>query len=91
MTALYYVRTLALSRGSMVSVPINEAGTAFLLQVWGAEPETIDHRGRPTPAIRLEPRLMRPTERRPTIATIAGQLRENNRLRPHGGNVRLQA
>ena len=67
MTALYYVRTLALSRGSMVSVPINEAGTAYLLQVWGAEPETIDHRGRPTPAIRLEPRLMRQTERRPRV------------------------
>ena len=67
MTALYYVRTLALSRGSMVSVPINEAGTAFLLQVWGAEPETIDHRGRPTSAIRLEPRLMRQTERRARV------------------------
>ncbi|MGH9202636.1 MAG: DUF3108 domain-containing protein, partial [Vicinamibacterales bacterium] len=64
MTALYYVRTLPLSRGAMVTVPINEAGSSFILQVSAAEPETIDHRGQRTPAIRLEPRLMRRIERR---------------------------
>ena len=64
LTALYYVRTLPLSRGSMVSVPVNDAGSSLQLQVSVAEPEMIDQRGRRTPAIRLEPRLMRRMERR---------------------------
>jgi hypothetical protein len=71
MTALYYLRTLTMSRGSLVTMPINEAGSTFLLQVWGAEAETIVIRGRPTPAMRMEPRLMRGSERRrPVTMTV---------------------
>jgi hypothetical protein len=63
-TALYYVRTLTLAPGSMVSVPINEAGTSLVLQVAVADAETIEHDGRRVAALRLEPRLMRRIERR---------------------------
>jgi hypothetical protein len=81
MTALYYLRTLTMSRGSMVTMPINEAGSMFLLQVWGAEPETIAIRGRPTPAIRLEPRLMRGPERR-RLVTMTVWLSTDSRRVP---------
>ena len=67
-TALYYVRTLPLTPGSIVSVPINEAGSSLVLQVAVGETESIDHRGAIRRAIRLEPRLMRRIERRRPIA-----------------------
>ncbi len=71
LTALYYVRTLPLTQGSIVNVPINEAGSILQLQVAAAEPETITYRGQPTAAVRLEPRLMRRIERRrPVTMTL---------------------
>jgi hypothetical protein len=68
LSALYYVRTLTLSPGSMVSVPLNEAGVSMVLQVAVAEAQTIEHQGRPITALRLEPRLMRRIERRRPVA-----------------------
>jgi hypothetical protein len=68
LTALYYVRTLGLTPGAIVSVPVNEAGSSLVLQVAAGEQEMIDDRGRATPAIRLEPRVMRRIERRRPIA-----------------------
>lgn len=71
LTALYYVRTLPLAAGTIVTVPINEAGSSLVLQVAAAGQETIEHGGRQTAAIRLEPRLMRRIERRrPVSMTI---------------------
>jgi hypothetical protein len=71
LTALYYVRTLPLSAATIVTVPINEAGASLVLQVAVADAEAIEHRGRMTPTIRLEPRLMRRIERRrPVSMTI---------------------
>ena len=71
LTTLYYVRTLPLSPGSTISIPVNEAGSALVLQVGAGAPETIDYQGRPTPAVRLDPRLMRRIERRrPIVMTI---------------------
>ncbi len=66
-TALYYVRTLALPPGAMVSVPINEGGSNLVLQIAVAEPERIELGGVSHRAIRLEPRLMRRIERRQPI------------------------
>jgi hypothetical protein len=48
-------------------VPINEAGNNLVMQVAVAEPETIEVRGTPHRALRLEPRLMRRIERRRPI------------------------
>lgn len=68
LTALFYVRTLPLPPGSIVSIPMNEAGALLTLQVSVAEPEDIDSMGRRVRAVRLEPRIMRRIERRRPIA-----------------------
>ena len=67
LSALYYVRPLPLTAGSIVSVPMNEAGTALTLQVSVAEAETITYNNAAIQAIRLEPRVMRRVERRRPI------------------------
>jgi hypothetical protein len=70
-SALYYVRTLALAPGAIVSVPLNEAGAFMLLQVSVAEFEAIEHRGNRVRALRLEPRVVRRLEPgRPVAITI---------------------
>jgi hypothetical protein len=66
--ALYYVRTLPLEPSSIVTVPLNEAGAALLLQVAVAETERITHGGREVAALRLEPRVMRRIERRRPVS-----------------------
>jgi hypothetical protein len=66
--ALYYVRTLSLRSGTVLTVPLNEAGTSLVLQVSVGEVENIEHRGARVPALRLEPRVMRRIERRRPLA-----------------------
>jgi hypothetical protein len=68
LSALYYVRTLPLTPGTIITVPLNEAGTNMLLQVSTGEVETIEHHGQSARALRLEPRLMRRLERRRPLA-----------------------
>jgi hypothetical protein len=68
LTALYYIRTLPLAPGTIVTVPINEGGASLVLQVAVAEADAIEHGGRMTPTIRLEPRMMRRIERRRPIS-----------------------
>ncbi|HUE85599.1 MAG TPA: DUF3108 domain-containing protein [Vicinamibacterales bacterium] len=71
LSALYYVRTLPLQPGSIVSVPMNEAGTRLMLQVQVGEVENIEREDRLVPALRLEPRVMRRIERRrPLVITL---------------------
>jgi Protein of unknown function (DUF3108) len=71
LTALYYARTLRLQPGAIITVPINEAGSALLLQVSVADEETIEVGGNTYRAIRVEPRLTRRIERRrPVTLTI---------------------
>lgn len=66
-TALFYVRTLPLAPGAIVTVPINEGGNNLVMQVAVAEHETLDIGGQQQPTLRLEPRLMRRIERRRPI------------------------
>jgi hypothetical protein len=66
-SALYYVRTLPLAPGSIITVPLNEAGTSLLLQVSVADVEAIEQGGARVRALRLEPRVMRRLERRRPI------------------------
>ncbi len=68
LTTLYYVRSLLLTPGAIVTVPMNEAGTSFVLNVAVAEVEEIEHQGQRVPALRLEPRIARRIERRRPIA-----------------------
>jgi hypothetical protein len=68
LTALYYVRSLPLVSGMVLTVPINEGGASLVLQVAVAEAATIEHGGLMTPTIRLEPRMMRRIERRRPIS-----------------------
>ena len=68
LTTLYYVRSLLLTPGAIVTVPMNEAGTSFALNVAVAEVEEIEHHGHRVPALRLEPRITRRIERRRPIA-----------------------
>ena len=68
LSALYYVRTLALAPGDIVTVPLNEAGASLTLQVSVAEVEEIESAGGRVKALRLEPRVMRRVERRRPIA-----------------------
>ena len=66
-TALFYVRTLPLTPGSIVTVPINEGGNNLVMQVAVGEHEMLDVGGTQQPTLRLEPRLMRRIERRRPI------------------------
>ncbi len=67
-TALFYIRTLQLQPGTIVTVPINEAGSSLVLQVTVAEAETIQVDQVRYSTTRLEPRLMRRIERRRPIS-----------------------
>ena len=67
-TALYYVRTLALAPGSVITVPLNEAGASLVLHVSVGEVEDIEQRGERIKALRLEPRVMRRIERRRPVS-----------------------
>jgi hypothetical protein len=68
LTAFYYVRTLPLEPGSIISLPMNEAGTPLVLQVSVADVEDVEHGGSRVRALRLEPRVMRRIERRRAVA-----------------------
>lgn len=78
--AFYYVRTLPLAPGSVFSIPLNEAGAGMTLQVATGELETIDGRGGPIVAIRIEPRLMRRLERRRPLAMTVWLSRDARRV-----------
>jgi hypothetical protein len=67
-TALFYIRTLQLQPGAIVTVPINEGGSSLVLQVAVAEAETIQVGDATYSTTRLEPRLMRRIERRRPIS-----------------------
>jgi hypothetical protein len=67
LSALYYIRTLPAPATAALSIPINDAGSAMLLETGPGVRETIDHGGGPTAALRLEPRLLRRIERRRPI------------------------
>jgi hypothetical protein len=80
LSALYYVRTLPLLPGAIVSVPMNEAGTRLMLQVQVAEVEEIEREDRSIPALRLEPRVMRRIERRRPIAMTLWLTADDRRI-----------
>ncbi len=56
LTAFFYVRSLTLVPGAIVSEPLNEGGSNLVLQVAPAQHETIDVAGSRARTLRLEPR-----------------------------------
>ncbi len=80
LSALYYVRTLPLLPGTIVSVPMNEAGTPLMLQVQVGEVEDLEREDRSVPALRLEPRVMRRIERRRPIAMTLWLTADDRRI-----------
>jgi hypothetical protein len=69
-TALYYVRTLAMVAGSAIDVPLNEAGRNLVLSITTGDEETIEYRGQPVRARRLEPVIRQRVERRKPVQIV---------------------
>ena len=90
------MRTLALAPGTIITVPLNEAGTSLVLQVSVAEFEAIEQRGTRLEALRLEPRVMRRIERRRPISITLWLSADERRVPLRalvdagGGRIRLE-
>jgi hypothetical protein len=70
-TALWYLRALALEPGLAVTVPINEAGRGLTLEIAVGDREVVPTAAGPVEAFRVSPRLVeRVPRRRPVGATI---------------------
>ena len=71
LAALWYIRTLPLTAGTSVEMPINEAGRNMKAIVSIGPAETVDAFGGAQPAYRVEPRLTTRVQRRQAVeATI---------------------
>ncbi|MSO82560.1 MAG: DUF3108 domain-containing protein, partial [Acidobacteria bacterium] len=69
LTALWYIRTMPVSPGYALAMPLNEAGRTLALTVTVPARETIVIDGAPVPALRLEPRFTARVQRRQPIAS----------------------
>jgi len=67
LTALWYIRTMPVSPGYALALPLNEAGRNLALNLTVAARETITIDGAPVPALRLEPRFAARVPRRQAI------------------------
>lgn len=68
LATFYYVRSLPLEPDTTISLPVNDNGRNFVLQLRVGSVEEIDHGGRRVPALRLEPVLDRRVERRQPVS-----------------------
>jgi hypothetical protein len=70
-SALYYVRTLPLEPGSVVKIPVDEAGRNLVVEIHVAGRERVGVGGQMVDAIRIEPRVRQRVERRqPVTGTV---------------------
>ena len=67
LTALWYVRTMPLTPGSTLALPLNEAGRNLALNVTVAAREVITVGGTQVLALRIEPRFVARVQRRQPI------------------------
>jgi hypothetical protein len=67
-STFYYVRTLTLEEGDVLTLPVNDGGRNMMLRLRVGGTETVMHQGRPTTALRLEPRVVRRVERRQPLS-----------------------
>jgi hypothetical protein len=71
LSALYYIRTLALAPGDRIAVPLNDTGRSLTLDVRVVDRERIEMRTGARQALRLTPTITRRLERRaPVRATV---------------------
>lgn len=69
-TAFFYLRSLDLTALDELRLPINEVGRNQTLVVRRAVRETIQHDGRPRPALRVEPAIVQRVTRRTPVDII---------------------
>lgn len=67
LTALWYIRTMPLTPGSTLALPLNEAGRNLALNVTVAAREVITVGGTQVLALRIEPRFVARVQRRQPI------------------------
>jgi len=67
LTALWYIRTMPVSPGYALAMPLSEAGRSLALSVTVPARETIVIDGAPVPALRVEPRFTARVQRRQAI------------------------
>jgi Protein of unknown function (DUF3108) len=70
LSALFYVRSLAIEPGSHVAIPLNDNGRRLTLEVSAGRVETVSIDGHPVAATRLEPRLTDRAARRGPLNMI---------------------
>jgi hypothetical protein len=70
LTAFFYVRTLPLTAGYEVRLPLNEAGRGQTLVAVVEGRDIIDHEGQPVSVFRVRPRLERLVERRAPLDVL---------------------
>ncbi|MGH9220333.1 MAG: DUF3108 domain-containing protein, partial [Vicinamibacterales bacterium] len=70
LSALWYVRSLPLTAGTVFEMPINEAGRNMKATVTVSAPEMVEAFGGAQPAFRVEPRLTTRIQRRQAIAAM---------------------
>jgi hypothetical protein len=68
-SAVFYARTLPLTRGDTYRIPVNEAGRSMVVDVTVGR-ETINLQGRAVSAVRVDPRIRRRVERRQPIRAV---------------------
>jgi hypothetical protein len=70
-TAFYYARTLPLTAGSELRIPVNDLGRTYTLHLRAIGVESIAYRSGRVDALRLEPRLLQRVQRRQPVALTA--------------------
>ncbi|HXE80131.1 MAG TPA: DUF3108 domain-containing protein [Vicinamibacterales bacterium] len=80
LTALYYLRSRALSPGDTIRVPVNDGGRNLVLDVRAEEEELIDVGGQAVRALRLTPRIVQRVQRRQPIELVVWLSRDERRI-----------
>lgn len=78
-TTFFYARTLPLQPGYRVRIPVNDVGRNLIVDLQITE-GTIDHDGRQTPALRIEPKLEYRIQRRSTPSVVVWMGRDERRI-----------
>ena len=70
LTLFFYARTLPMTAGSSVRIPMNDANRNFIVELHVGDVETISYKGVPTEAMRTEPQIRRAEGPLPSHMTV---------------------
>jgi hypothetical protein len=79
MTTYFYARTLPLAPGLSVRIPVTDAGRNLTVDLRVSD-GSIEYRGRPTSALRVEPRLEYRIQRRAAPSVVVWMSRDERRI-----------